>query len=48
VGRAAAESTLRVPLAATYPLDEAAQAHQRLERGHLLGRIVLRIRGRGH
>jgi len=48
VGRAAAESTLRVPLAATYPLDEAAQAHQRLERGHLLGRIVLRIRDRGH
>jgi NADPH:quinone reductase-like Zn-dependent oxidoreductase len=32
---------LRVPVAAVYPLGDAAQAHQRLEAGHLLGKIVL-------
>jgi NADPH2:quinone reductase len=44
LGRAVTESRLRVPLAATYPLAQAAMAHRRLDRGHLLGRIVLRIR----
>jgi NADPH:quinone reductase-like Zn-dependent oxidoreductase len=34
----------RVPIAAAYPLGKAAQAHRRLEAGHVLGRIVLRIR----
>jgi NADPH2:quinone reductase len=33
----------RVPIAASYPLGKAAQAHRRLDRGHLLGRMVLRI-----
>lgn len=42
--RAATEAKLRVPIAAVYPLAQAAQAHQRLEQGHLLGRIVLRVR----
>jgi NADPH:quinone reductase-like Zn-dependent oxidoreductase len=37
------EAQLRVPIAAVYPLSEAAQAHARLEQGHVLGRIVLRI-----
>jgi NADPH:quinone reductase-like Zn-dependent oxidoreductase len=46
LGRAAAESTLRVPIAATFPLTQATQAHERLERGHLVGRIALRISGR--
>jgi NADPH:quinone reductase-like Zn-dependent oxidoreductase len=46
LGRAAAEAQLRVPIAAAYPLTQAAQAHERLERGHVLGRIVLRIRKR--
>jgi NADPH:quinone reductase-like Zn-dependent oxidoreductase len=32
---------LRVPVAATYPLDQAAEAHRRLEAGHLLGKIAL-------
>jgi NADPH2:quinone reductase len=42
--RAAIEGRLRVPLAAVYPLAQAAKAHTRLERGHILGRIALRIR----
>ncbi len=33
---------IRVPIAATYPLAKAAQAHRRLDRGQVLGRIVLR------
>jgi NADPH:quinone reductase len=46
LGRAVVEANLRVPVAATYPLTEAAQAHERLEQGHVLGRIALRVRGR--
>jgi NADPH2:quinone reductase len=42
--KAIAEAKLRVPIAAVYPLAQAAQAHARLERGHVIGRIVLRIR----
>jgi NADPH:quinone reductase len=30
-----------VPITATYSLDDAAEAHRRLERGHVLGKIVL-------
>ena len=41
--RAAVAARIRVPIAAVYPLAEAARAHARLERGHVLGRIVLRI-----
>lgn len=41
--RAVAEAHLRVPIAAVYPLPQAAKAHARLERGHVLGRIVLRV-----
>ena len=37
-------SQLKVPIAARYPLEEAAKAHERLEQGHVLGKIVLRIR----
>jgi NADPH2:quinone reductase len=43
--RAAIEARLCVPLAGVYPLAQAAKAHTRLERGHILGRIALRIRG---
>jgi NADPH:quinone reductase-like Zn-dependent oxidoreductase len=32
---------VQVPIAATYSLDDAAEAHRRLERGHVLGKIVL-------
>jgi NADPH:quinone reductase len=35
---------IRVPIAASYPLAKAAEAHRRLDRGHVLGRIVLRVR----
>jgi NADPH:quinone reductase-like Zn-dependent oxidoreductase len=35
---------LLVPIAAEYPLADAAQAHQRLAAGHVLGKVVLRIR----
>jgi len=33
-----------VPIAATYPLGKAAQAHRRLDREHVLGRMVLQVR----
>lgn len=42
--RAIQEAGLRVVIAAIYPLDQAAQAHAELERGHTIGRIVLGIR----
>jgi len=35
---------IRVPVAATYPLGKAAQAHRRLDREHVLGRMVLQVR----
>jgi NADPH:quinone reductase-like Zn-dependent oxidoreductase len=34
---------IRVPIAATYPLGRAAQAHRRLDREHVPGRLVLRV-----
>jgi NADPH:quinone reductase len=39
--QAVEESHLRVPIAAVYPLERAAEAHARVERGHVLGRVVL-------
>jgi NADPH:quinone reductase-like Zn-dependent oxidoreductase len=45
---AAVAAQLRVPIAATYPLEHAADAHARLHAGHLLGRIGLRPRHRAH
>jgi NADPH:quinone reductase-like Zn-dependent oxidoreductase len=35
---------LQVPIAAEYSLADAAQAHKRLGEGHLLGKIVVRVR----
>jgi NADPH:quinone reductase-like Zn-dependent oxidoreductase len=35
---------LRAPIAASYPLEQAAEAHRRLAAGHVLGKIVLRVR----
>lgn len=35
---------IRVPITASYPLARAAQAHRRLNRGHVLGRMVLRVK----
>jgi NADPH:quinone reductase len=37
---------IRVTIAATYPLGKAAQAHRRLNRGQVLGRMALRIHRR--
>jgi NADPH2:quinone reductase len=39
------ETKLRVVIAETFPLERAADSHRRLERGHVLGRIALQIRG---
>lgn len=36
----------RVPIAASYPLSRAAEAHRRLEGNHVLGRIVLKVNSR--
>jgi NADPH:quinone reductase-like Zn-dependent oxidoreductase len=33
-----------IPIAAEFPLAEAAKAHERLAAGHVLGKIVLRVR----
>jgi NADPH2:quinone reductase len=41
---AAAQARLTVPIADAYPLDQAAKAHERLKQGHILGRIVLKLR----
>jgi NADPH2:quinone reductase len=35
---------LEVPIAASVPLEKAKYAHELLERGHVLGRIVLQVR----
>jgi NADPH2:quinone reductase len=44
LNRAVEEARLQVQLAGVYPLAQAARAHERLKRGHVLGRMVLRIR----
>ncbi len=46
LGRAIVAARLKVPIAAAYPLAQAAKAHERLAKGHVPGKIVLRIRGR--
>jgi NADPH:quinone reductase len=46
LGRAIEAARLRVPIAASFPLSQAARAHRRLAQHHVLGKIVLRIRGR--
>lgn len=38
------QAKLEVPIAAVYTLAEARKAHERLAAGHVLGKIVLRIR----
>lgn len=44
LGYAVVTAKLEVPIAAAYPLADAAKAHERLAAGHVLGKIVLRIR----
>lgn len=41
--RAIEGSDFEVPIAAAFPLAGAADAHRRVEKGHLLGKIVLRL-----
>jgi NADPH2:quinone reductase len=41
--RAIEESKLQVPIAAKFKLADAADAHRRVEMGHVLGKIVLRV-----
>jgi NADPH:quinone reductase len=43
LNRHLAKHRMRVPIAASYRLGSAAQAHRRLEREHVLGRMILRI-----
>jgi NADPH:quinone reductase-like Zn-dependent oxidoreductase len=43
LNQAAEAARLQVPIAAEYPLAAAADAHRRLEAGHLVGKIVLRV-----
>jgi NADPH2:quinone reductase len=44
MGRAVEAARLQVPIAAEFALAEAARAHDRLAQGHILGKIVLRVR----
>jgi NADPH:quinone reductase-like Zn-dependent oxidoreductase len=37
---------LRVPICASFTLEQASQAHRRVEEGHVLGKIILRILNR--
>jgi NADPH:quinone reductase-like Zn-dependent oxidoreductase len=46
LGQAIMKARIKVPIAASYPLERAAAAHKRLAKGHVLGKIVLRIRKR--
>jgi NADPH:quinone reductase-like Zn-dependent oxidoreductase len=43
LGRAVEAAKLKVHISAEFPLAEAENAHRRLEAGHVLGKIVLRI-----
>ena len=45
LNRAVVASKLRVPIYATLPLEQVAKAHQLVEKGHVLGKIVLTTRG---
>lgn len=44
LNRAVEAARLKVPIAAVFPLAEVAKAHERLAEGHVLGKIVLRVR----
>jgi NADPH:quinone reductase-like Zn-dependent oxidoreductase len=43
LGRAIEDAHPEIPIAEVFTLEDAATAHERLERGHVLGKIVLRI-----
>jgi NADPH:quinone reductase-like Zn-dependent oxidoreductase len=43
LNRAVEEAELKVPIAAEFPLAAAAEAHRRIQAGHVLGKFILRI-----
>lgn len=43
LNRAIEKLPLTVPIAKQFRLEQAAQAHRRIEKGHVLGRVVLRV-----
>jgi NADPH2:quinone reductase len=45
LARAVEQAHLRVVIAGVYPLERAAEAHRRVEQGHILGRVDIQIRG---
>jgi hypothetical protein len=44
LARDISKAPIRVPIAAVLPLARAAEADRRLARGHILGRMLLRVR----
>ncbi len=44
LGKAVEAAKPRIVIAASIPLAQARRAHERIEKGHVLGKIVLRIR----
>ena len=44
LNQAIEKAALRIPIAAGYRLEQAAKAHQHIAKGHVLGKIVLRVR----
>jgi NADPH:quinone reductase-like Zn-dependent oxidoreductase len=43
LNRAIRKINLQVPIAAEFPLEDAAKADRRISQGHVLGKIILRI-----
>ena len=43
LNRVFVDGNLEIPIAATYNLASAAEAHKRIEKGHVLGKIALRV-----
>ena len=43
---AISEARLEVPIAAVFSLEDVARAHERIERGHVIGKIVLNVSGK--
>lgn len=44
LNKAIVQAKLEVPIAAEFPLADAGKAHERMAAGHVLGKIVLKIR----
>jgi NADPH:quinone reductase-like Zn-dependent oxidoreductase len=44
LNRAVIGSKLQIPIEAAFRLEEAAKAHERLAQGHVLGKIILKVR----